>query len=83
MYIGTAIFLMAVGAVLRWAVSWQVDGFDIRMAGLIIFLIGILGLVITLILWATRRRRPAGVTQVDQVVTTEQYRPDDNAPRPL
>lgn len=83
MYIGSAIFLMAVGAVLRWAVSWQVDGFDIRMAGLIIFLIGILGLVITLVLWATRRRQvTSGVTQVDQVVTSEQYHPDDTAPRP-
>jgi membrane protein DedA with SNARE-associated domain len=81
MYIGSAIFLMALGAVLRWAVKWQVDGFDIRMAGLIIFLIGILGLVITLVLWYTRRRRTPGVTQVDQVVTSEQYRPDDSAPR--
>jgi hypothetical protein len=72
---------MALGAVLRWAVKWQVDGFDIRMAGLIIFLIGILGLVITLVLWYTRRRRTPGVTQVDQVVTSEQYRPDDSAPR--
>jgi len=82
MYIGSAIFLMAVGAVLRWAVNWQVDGFNIQLAGLIIFLIGILGLVLTLVLWYTRRRRvSSGVTQVDQVVTSEQYRPDDSAPR--
>ena len=83
MYIGSSIFLIAVGAVLRWAVNWQVDGFDIQLAGLIIFLVGILGLVITLFLWATRRSRvSSGVTQVDQVVTSEQYRPDDSAPRP-
>ena len=79
MYIGSSIFLIAVGAVLRWAVNWHVDGFDIQLAGLIIFLIGILGLVITLFLWATRRSR---VSRVDRVVTSEEYRPDDSAPRP-
>ena len=82
MYIGTSIFLIAVGAVLRWAVNWHVDGFDIQLAGLIIFLVGILGLVITLILWATRRRRVSGTSRVDQVITSEEYRPDDNPPRP-
>ena len=81
MYIGSAIFLIALGAVLRWAVSWQVNGFDIRIAGLVVFLVGILGLVLTLVLWYTRRRRVSpGVTQVDQVVTSQQYRPDDSAP---
>jgi fluoride ion exporter CrcB/FEX len=82
MYIGSSIFLIAVGAILRWAVNWHLDGFNIQLAGLIILLVGALGLVITLILWATRRRHvSSGVTQVDQVVTSEQYRPDDSAPR--
>ena len=80
MYIGSSIFLIAVGAILRWAVSWDVSGFDIQLAGLIIFLVGILGLVITLILWYTRRssqdrRRDDGVPPRD-------YRADDSAPRP-
>jgi hypothetical protein len=56
MYIGTAIFLIALGAVLRWAVDWHVNGFDIQLAGLIVFLIGILGLVITLVLWLSPLR---------------------------
>ena len=82
MYIGSAIFLIALGAVLRWAVDWEPKGFNVQTAGLVVFLAGILGLVITLVLWYTRRRRvSSGVTQVDQVVTTEQYRPDDSAPR--
>jgi uncharacterized membrane protein YedE/YeeE len=81
MYIGSAIFLIAVGAILRWAVGWNVSGFDVQLAGLIVFLVGILGLVITLTLWYTRR--PARVTQrVDSVVSSEDYRPDDTAPRP-
>lgn len=84
MYIGTAIFLMAVGAVLRWAVSWEPTGFDVQMAGLIIFLVGILGLVITLILWSTRRRSQgiSRVDRVDTVTTAQEYRPDDSAPLP-
>jgi hypothetical protein len=80
MYIGSAIFLIALGAVLRWAVKREPTGFNIQIA--IILLVGILGLVITLVLWYTRRGRvSSGVTQVDQVVTSEQYRPDDAAPR--
>ena len=80
MYIGTAIFLIAVGAVLRWAVSWEPTGFNVQMAGLIIFLVGILGLVITLVLWATRRRSRG--TRRDDVVQPQDYRPDDSAPLP-
>ena len=38
MYIGGSLFLMAVGAVLRWAVAWQVSGLDVQLAGLIVFL---------------------------------------------
>ena len=81
MYIGSAIFLIAVGAVLRWAVSWEVTGFNIQMAGLIVFLVGILGLVLTLVLWYTRRREH-GTSRVDVVTTAQEYRPDDSAPLP-
>ncbi len=84
MYIGTAIFLMAVGAVLRWAVSWEPTGFNVQTAGLIIFLVGILGLVTTLILWTTRRRSHdiSRIDRVDTVTTAQDYRPDDDAPLP-
>lgn len=70
MYIGGSLFLMAVGAILRWAVSWQVSGFDVQLAGLIVFLVGILGLVLSLIFWFTRRssrgpRRDGGALPQD------------------
>ena len=89
MYIGSAVFLMAVGAILRWAVSWHVSGFNVQLTGLIIFLVGILGLVITLSLWVTRRSRgrrgddgvpPRDYRRDDSA--PRDYRPDDSAPRP-
>ena len=57
MYIGTAIFLIAVGAVLRYAVTGTVEGFDIQTAGLILMIIGVIGLAIGLFILASERRR--------------------------
>jgi fluoride ion exporter CrcB/FEX len=86
MYIGSAIFLIAVGAILRWAVSWEVSGFNIQLAGLIVFLVGILGLVITLVLWYTRRNsrdtRIVRGTRTDDGSPPQEFRPDDSGPRP-
>ena len=90
MYIGSSIFLIAVGAILRWAVSWHLSGFNVQLAGLIVFLVGILGLVLTLILWYTRRssqgrRRDDSVQPLDYRPDDSaplDYRPDDSAPRP-
>ena len=89
MYIGSSIFLIAVGAILRWAVSWHVSGFNVQLAGLIIFLVGILGLVITLVLSYTRRSReprrddvaPLRDSRRDDVAPSD-YHPDDSPPRP-
>ena len=89
MYIGSSIFLIAVGAILRWAVSWHVSGFNVQLAGLIVFLVGILGLVITLVLWYTRRSReprrddvaPLRDSRRDDVAPSD-YHPDDSPPRP-
>lgn len=80
MYIGSAIFLIAVGAILRWAVSWEVSGFNVQMAGLIVLIVGILGLFITLGLWYTRRSS-RGTRRTDGVAPQD-FRPDDVAPRP-
>lgn len=57
MYIGGSLFLVVVGAVLAWAVRVQSSAFDIQLAGIIIFIVGILGLVVSLFLWFTWRSR--------------------------
>ena len=55
MAIGTSLFLIAVGAILRYAVDATVAGVDIQTAGLILMIIGIVGLVIGLFLVTQNR----------------------------
>ena len=57
MTIGTSIVLIAIGAILKWAVTADVKGFDIQTAGTVLFVVGLVGLVISLIytLWWARR----------------------------
>ena len=47
MGIGTSIFLIAVGAILRYAVTVTVQGVELQTVGLILMIVGIIGLVIT------------------------------------
>jgi hypothetical protein len=51
--------LAAIGAVLRWAVTAHVSGFNIQTAGLVVFIIGLVGVVLSLfyMLWWTERDR--------------------------
>ena len=50
MTIGTSLFLIAVGAILKFAVKWSVEGIDLRIAGVILMAVGAVGLVIGLVL---------------------------------
>jgi hypothetical protein len=50
MGIGTSIFLIAVGAILYFAVNADVSGLEISTVGLILMICGALGLVLTLFL---------------------------------
>ena len=63
MTIGAAIVLIAIGAVLKWAVTAHVNGFDIQTAGTVVFIVGLLGLVLAIMytfLWAREARGPGG-----------------------
>ena len=57
MGIGTSIFLIAVGAILRYAVTVTVQGVELQTVGLILMIVGVLGLVLGLFFLS---RRPAG-----------------------
>ena len=58
MGIGTSIFLIAVGAILRYAVDFQVTGVEIHTVGLILMVVGIIGLVISLAVMFIGSDRP-------------------------
>jgi hypothetical protein len=61
MPLGTSIFLIAVGAILRYAVSWSVNGVSIPTVGLILIVAGIAGAILSLLYLLTwSRRRPPG-----------------------
>jgi hypothetical protein len=59
MGIGTSIFLIAVGAILRYAITTNVEGVDLDVVGLILMIVGAIGLVLSflwLTIWSDRRR---------------------------
>ena len=57
MGIGTSIFLIAVGAILYFAVNADISGLEVSTVGLILMIVGILGLVISLYLMTVASRR--------------------------
>jgi heme/copper-type cytochrome/quinol oxidase subunit 2 len=62
MTIGAALVLLAVGAILRFAVATvSTHGIDLHMIGDILMVVGVLGLVIWAMVWAPwAQRRRAG-----------------------
>jgi Zn-dependent protease with chaperone function len=59
MTIGAAIVLCAIGAVMKWAVTAHVNGFDIQTAGTVVLVVGIVGLVLAILHQFTWSRRAA------------------------
>jgi hypothetical protein len=57
MTIGTSILLIAIGAILKWAVTAHTNGFNIQTAGVVLLVVGLVGLVLSLIytfVWSRR-----------------------------
>ena len=72
MYIGTSIFLIALGAILKFAVTATVAGFDVQTAGVILMVAGIVGLVASMFLeLSARDRRRRDVVVEDRPVVRE------------
>jgi len=57
MGIGTSLFLIAVGAILYFAVNATISGLEIATIGIILMVIGVVGLLISLFLLSGSRRR--------------------------
>ena len=58
MGIGTSLFLIAVGAILYFAVNADVSGIEISTIGIILMVIGVIGLLISLFFLSSARRDP-------------------------
>jgi hypothetical protein len=48
--VGTNLFFIALGAILKYAVSWTVVGIDLHTVGVILILVGLAGLALNLVL---------------------------------
>ncbi|HEX2016149.1 MAG TPA: DUF6458 family protein [Solirubrobacteraceae bacterium] len=59
MGIGSSITLIAIGAILKWAVTTTVSGISLQTVGVILMVAGVLGLLLSLLynsLWSGRHR---------------------------
>jgi hypothetical protein len=69
MAIGTSIVLIAVGAILKFAVTASVSGISLATVGVILMIVGALGLLISIIM--------AGMwSRGDEVVVRDRYMRD-------
>lgn len=74
MYLGTSIFVFAIGAILKFAVTATVSGIDIQTVGVILMVAGVVGFVVSLfLLFAARDRARDVVVEERPVVRERRY----------
>lgn len=75
MGIGAGVLLIAVGAILTFAVEYDVAGIDLDVVGWILMGAGALSLIMALLVWGPRKR-------ARREIITERRSPDDPPPPP-
>jgi hypothetical protein len=53
MGISVSLILIAVGAILTWAVTATTNGIDLNVVGVILMIVGAAGLVLSMIFWSS------------------------------
>jgi hypothetical protein len=53
MALGLSLFLIALGAILAFAVTFEAAGIDITAVGWILMIVGVLGVVLSMLFWAS------------------------------
>jgi uncharacterized YccA/Bax inhibitor family protein len=64
---GVSLILIAVGAVIRWAVTAHVNGLSLPTVGLVLIVVGIIGFIVSMLelfMWAPRRMERERATTV-------------------
>jgi hypothetical protein len=79
MGIGVSVFLMALGAILTFATEFDISGLDVDVVGVILMLAGVVGLIMTAVVWGPRRRA-SRVVEDDVPVTRERRVYEDRPP---
>ena len=78
MAIGSGIFLIAIGAILAFALNESVDAVDLQLVGWILMGAGVLAVIISLVVNAQSRKR----TTVTESRTSPQVEPQQPADQP-
>lgn len=72
MGIGVSIFLLAVGAILTFALEADAEGIDLNTVGVILMVVGAIGLLLSMLFWSNfspaRRREEERVVVRDRDV---------------
>lgn len=76
MALGTSLFLIAVGAILKWAITVDTEGIELDTVGVILMVVGIIGLLLSLITMVTGSG-PATVVRRERTVERDR---DPRAP---
>ena len=76
---GISLFFLAVGAILTFAVDTTVSGVDLDTIGVILMVIGLLGMLFSLVLWDSWSPRPSRLDD-EVVVGRRDVVIDDEAP---
>lgn len=74
MGLGTSIFLIAVGAILDFAVNVNTPGFNIHTVGVILMVVGLLGALMSLVFWNSWGGFHRSTTVYDQGVAAPRRR---------
>jgi hypothetical protein len=86
MSIGASIFLIVVGAILKFAINVDVPYVSLDVIGYILMAAGVIGLILSFVFWGPRRRRSSTQRRTyndggEQVTEEERY--DDRRPPPV
>jgi hypothetical protein len=76
MTLGGSLLLIALGAILRFAVTASVNGIDLQTVGVVLMVVGVIGLILGIALTVSRRRtdvirRPGHTTYLEPGDPTE------------
>ena len=69
MRIGFSIFLLAIGAILTFAVDYTVAGVDIHIVGWILMAAGLIGLILTMLVVMPRNRANGNESADDRITS--------------